>query len=545
MVEEQDVWKYALHELRGEHALLERWALDRLQEDAVYWAVARRQRARRRPIRQQAIARLEALLGPLLTSECGRPKDDSLELGDLVAFLRDEEVWQALAPPVAAPVIARDDKENASTQFHSRVAAASRPGSGRAPSTAGIADPKTRVDSERDQADGNTSGREQTPAQNRSAHAAFRSASGNSLATAVRPQRATSSFTLPRRVGAPEQASLGMKRLRDVHRQAAAAAAAAPETEHAGLELPDVPNVEPRLVEMVMQEILDQSPGVSWDDIAGLEYAKRCVMEAVVWPMVRPDLFRGVRGPPRGVLLFGPPGTGKTMIGRAIASLSGARFFNISASSLMSKWVGESEKLVRALFGVARTLQPSVIFIDEMDSMLSARSEHDAESSRRIKTEFLIQMDGAATNREDRVLVIGASNRPQELDQAWRRRMARRLYIPLPDRKARRGMLENLLRDQRHVLGDAELEHVVDMLQGYSGSDVYAACAEAALGPVRDLGEDIAQVSVDDVRPIDENDFKRAMTVVRRSVSDDEVLAYERWNAEHGSFPHNESVASS
>jgi SpoVK/Ycf46/Vps4 family AAA+-type ATPase len=324
-----------------------------------------------------------------------------------------------------------------------------------------------------------------------------------------------------------------MKRLREARTTNPTA-----EEASASQELPNVPNVEPRLVEMVMQEILDQSPGVSWDDIAGLEYAKRCVMEAVVWPMVRPDLFRGVRGPPRGVLLFGPPGTGKTMIGRAIASLSGARFFNISASSLMSKWVGESEKLVRALFGVARALQPSVIFIDEMDSMLSARSEHDAESSRRIKTEFLVQMDGAATNREDRVLVIGASNRPQELDQAWRRRMARRLYIPLPDRKARRGMLENLLRDQRHVLGDSELERVVDMLQGYSGSDVYAACAEAALGPVRDLGEDIARVSVDDVRPIDERDFERAMTVVRRSVSDEEVLAYESWNAANGSFPH-------
>lgn len=122
-------------------------------------------------------------------------------------------------------------------------------------------------------------------------------------------------------------------------------------------ELPEVSNVEPRLVQMIMNEVLDRSPNVDWDDIAGLHFAKQCVMEAVVWPMLRPDIFNGLRGPPKGLLLFGPPGTGKTMIGRAIASRSGAKFFNISASSLVSKWAGEGEKTVRALFGVARVLQ--------------------------------------------------------------------------------------------------------------------------------------------------------------------------------------------
>lgn len=122
-------------------------------------------------------------------------------------------------------------------------------------------------------------------------------------------------------------------------------------------DLPEVNNVEPRLVQMIMNEVLDRSPDVDWNDIAGLHFAKQCVMEAVVWPMLRPDIFNGLRGPPKGLLLFGPPGTGKTMIGRAIASRSGAKFFNISASSLVSKWAGEGEKTVRALFGVARALQ--------------------------------------------------------------------------------------------------------------------------------------------------------------------------------------------
>mmetsp|Transcript_2757 Transcript_2757/g.5038 ORF Transcript_2757/g.5038 Transcript_2757/m.5038 type:complete len:420 (-) Transcript_2757:2207-3466(-) len=142
-------------------------------------------------------------------------------------------------------------------------------------------------------------------------------------------------------------------------------------------ELPEIPNVEPRLVEMILNEALDKSPGVEWEDIAGLQFAKRCVMEAVIWPMQRPDIFKGLRGPPKGLLLFGPPGTGKTMIGRAIASKSGARFFNISASSLTSKWIGEGEKTVRALFSVARLLQPSVIFIDEIDSLLTQRVDSE------------------------------------------------------------------------------------------------------------------------------------------------------------------------
>lgn len=122
-------------------------------------------------------------------------------------------------------------------------------------------------------------------------------------------------------------------------------------------DLPEIPNVDPQLVETVLNEALEESPDVDWDDIAGLHFAKKCVMEAVVWPMKRPDIFTGLRGPPKGLLLFGPPGTGKTMIGKAIASKSGAKFFNISASSMVSKWIGESEKLIRALFAVARHFQ--------------------------------------------------------------------------------------------------------------------------------------------------------------------------------------------
>jgi fidgetin-like protein 1 len=149
--------------------------------------------------------------------------------------------------------------------------------------------------------------------------------------------------------------------------------------------------IEPRLIEMIRNEIMHRVDNITWESIAGLEHAKNSIKEIVVWPMLRPDIFKGLRGPPKGLLLFGPPGTGKTMIGKCIASQAKATFFSISASSLTSKWVGEGEKMVRALFAVARCSQPAVIFIDEIDSLLTQRTDGEFEASRRIKTEFLVQ----------------------------------------------------------------------------------------------------------------------------------------------------------
>jgi len=169
-------------------------------------------------------------------------------------------------------------------------------------------------------------------------------------------------------------------------------------------------------------------------------------MELVCWPMKRPDLFTGLRRGPNGLLLFGPPGnyifyfsafmsftqirtstgTGKTLIGKAIAHESGATFFSISSSSLTSKWIGEGEKLVRTLFAVAAVSEPAVVFIDEIDSLLTARKADENEASRRIKTEFLVQLDGTGTSGQGRVLAIGATNRPHELDDAARRRFVKR-----------------------------------------------------------------------------------------------------------------------
>ena len=188
---------------------------------------------------------------------------------------------------------------------------------------------------------------------------------------------------------------------------------------------PELANFDKEIVARIEADILDHSQSVTFDDIAGLEFAKNCVLELICWPMTNPHLFQGLRKLPKGILLFGPPGTGKTLIGKAIAHQAGATFFSISSSSMTSKWIGEGEKTVRTLFGVAVYRQPSVVFIDEVDSLLRQRSSDENEASRRLKTEFLIQLDGAGTDTDARVVIIGATNRPDELDEAARRRFVK------------------------------------------------------------------------------------------------------------------------
>ncbi|XP_075684654.1 fidgetin-like protein 1 [Rhinoderma darwinii] len=294
-------------------------------------------------------------------------------------------------------------------------------------------------------------------------------------------------------------------------------------------------NIEPKMIELIMSEIMDHGPPLNWDDIAGLEFAKTTIKEIVVWPMLRPDIFTGLRGPPKGILLFGPPGTGKTLIGKCIACQSGATFFSISASSLTSKWVGEGEKMVRALFTVARCHQPAVIFIDEIDSLLSQRGEGEHESSRRIKTEFLVQLDGATTSSEDRILVVGATNRPQEIDEAARRRLVKRLYVPLPEDSARKQIVVSLMSRENCSLSETEVDAIVLQSEGFSGADMTQLCREAALGPIRSLQAiDISTISPDQVRPITYIDFQNAFQTVRPSVSKQDLELYEHWNKTFG-----------
>ncbi|TBU02035.1 AAA ATPase [Hamiltosporidium magnivora] len=288
------------------------------------------------------------------------------------------------------------------------------------------------------------------------------------------------------------------------------------------------------IYDRIRSEILEGTVSIKWEDIIGLESVKKTINEIVVWPMIRPDIFKGLREPSKGMLLFGPPGNGKTMIGKCIASQCKATFFSISASSLTSKWVGEGEKMVRALFSLARELQPSVIFIDEIDSLLSQRSENENEGTRRIKTEFLVQFDGVSTLSTDKILVIGATNRPQEIDEAARRRLVKRIYVPLPENEARKNLIRNLIKEFTNLITEDKLEEISKLTDGYSGSDLYNLCREAAMEPLREI-EDILKVSNDSTRPIVFNDFLKASTQIRKSVNKSDLEEYIKWDSIFGS----------
>ncbi|CAH1390418.1 unnamed protein product [Nezara viridula] len=231
--------------------------------------------------------------------------------------------------------------------------------------------------------------------------------------------------------------------------------------------------------------IVVEKPCVQWSDIAGLEGAKEALKEAVILPIKFPHLFTGKRIPWKGILLFGPPGTGKSYLAKAVATeANNSTFFSISSSDLVSKWLGESERLVKNLFELARAHKPSIIFIDEVDSLCSSRSDNESESARRIKTEFLVQMQGVG-NDNDGILVLGATNIPWVLDAAIRRRFEKRIYISLPEEHARLLMFKLHLGNTFHQLSEEELKILAQKTDGYSGADISIVVRDALMQPVR------------------------------------------------------------
>ncbi|XP_047940759.1 uncharacterized protein LOC125188062 isoform X1 [Salvia hispanica] len=293
--------------------------------------------------------------------------------------------------------------------------------------------------------------------------------------------------------------------------------------------------------------------GVTFDDIGALENVKDTLKELVMLPLQRPELFcKGqLTKPCKGILLFGPPGTGKTMLAKAVATEAGANFINISMSSITSKWFGEGEKYVKAVFSLASKIAPSVIFVDEVDSMLGRREnpgEHEA--MRKMKNEFMVNWDGLRTKDTERVLVLAATNRPFDLDEAVIRRLPRRLMVNLPD-AANRAKILRVILAKEDLSPDVDLASVASMTDGYSGSDLKNLCVTAAHRPIREILEKEkkdqeaalaegrpppALSGSTDIRSLNSEDFKFAHERVCASVSSESINMTEllQWNELYG-----------
>nr|XP_016495039.1 PREDICTED: ATPase family AAA domain-containing protein 1-like isoform X2 [Nicotiana tabacum] len=258
---------------------------------------------------------------------------------------------------------------------------------------------------------------------------------------------------------------------------------------------------------------------VEFDSIGGLESIKQALYELVILPMRRPELFSHGKllGPQKGVLLYGPPGTGKTMLAKAIAKESGAVFINVRISNLMSKWFGDAQKLVSAVFSLAYKLQPAIIFIDEVDSFLGQRKTSDHEALTNMKTEFMALWDGFTTDQNARVMVLAATNRPSELDEAILRRLPQAFEIGFPDRRERIEILKVILRGER-VEDNIDYDRIASLCDGYTGSDLLELCKKAAYFPILDLLNDEKNGNPSaEPRPLSESDLEKVVATSKKT----------------------------
>ncbi|KAF9007941.1 AAA-domain-containing protein [Cyathus striatus] len=309
--------------------------------------------------------------------------------------------------------------------------------------------------------------------------------------------------------------------------------------------------------------ILSEKPNIKWDDVAGLEGAKASLKEAVILPIKFPHLFTGKRTPWKGILLYGPPGTGKSYLAKAVATEAKSTFFSVSSSDLVSKWQGDSERLVKQLFELARESKPAIIFIDEIDSLAGTRNESESEGSRRIKTEFLVQMNGVGHD-DTGVLVLGATNIPWQLDNAIKRRFEKRIYIPLPGPDARRRMFEIHVGNTPCELTPKDYRTLADGTEGYSGSDISIVVRDALMQPVRKVisATHFKTMDVDGKQkwtpcspgdpeavektwsdidsdelvepPLKVGDFLKSLESTRPTVTESDIKKHEEWTKESG-----------
>ncbi|KAJ5175345.1 uncharacterized protein N7482_001222 [Penicillium canariense] len=272
---------------------------------------------------------------------------------------------------------------------------------------------------------------------------------------------------------------------------------------------------------VAMDVVAPEDINVSFEDIGGLDHIIEELKESVIYPLTMPHLYASTSSlltAPSGVLLYGPPGCGKTMLAKALASESGACFINLHISTLTEKWYGDSNKLVNAVFSLARKLQPTIVFIDEIDAVLGTRRSGEHEASGMVKAEFMTHWDGLtsanSTGEPQRIVVLGATNRIQDIDEAILRRMPKKFPVTLPPAQQRLRILSLILKDTKVDRDHFDLHYLVKTMAGMSGSDIKEACRDAAMAPVRELirqkksdGMQMTAVDPHEVRGLRTEDF--------------------------------------
>ncbi len=277
--------------------------------------------------------------------------------------------------------------------------------------------------------------------------------------------------------------------------------------------------------------ILTEKPNIKWEQVVGLENAKRAIKEAIVYPVQRPDLFP--LGWPRGILLFGPPGCGKTLLAAAVATEIDANFVSVDAASIMSKWLGEAEQNVAKLFNSVRKSanegKPAIVFIDELDSLMGKHS-NEVGGEIRVRNQFLKEMDGIIDKgKKLHVYVIGATNKPWDLDWAFIRRFQKRILVPLPDHHSRLLMFKLYTADLQ-LASNVDLHELARLSEGFSGSDIRDVCQAAHLKLIGEFFESgQAANKLAKPRPLEMTDFRQILEERKPSVSLDMLTLYNRW----------------
>ncbi|CAM9943717.1 unnamed protein product [Bubo scandiacus] len=285
-------------------------------------------------------------------------------------------------------------------------------------------------------------------------------------------------------------------------------------------------NVDPLVLELVNTKIVERGPPVQWTDVAGQVSVKATIEEELVWPILRPGAYTGANRPPRTILLFGPRGTGKTLLSRCISTQLGSTLLKLSGATLLSTWKAEAEKILQTVFFVASCRQPAVVLITEAESLLVARAGEDGSQVSKLKSQLLSYLDNVATSSEQNVVIIGTTSRPGSMDEASHRRFAKRFYISPPDSMARRQILHHTLAQQSSCLSEREMASLVQHTESFSGSELVQLCQHAGATTLHGLPAQI--------QPTSYQDFEKAFCKVRPAASQKELDLFLEWDKLYG-----------